>query len=148
MAKVIFFEKPGCGGNARQKASLTRSGHEVEARSLLATSWTVASLRPFFGTRPVSEWFNRAAPQIKSGEIDPDGLAEEAALGLLIAHPLLIRRPLLQAGERREIGFDRGLIARWIGLREEAEVVGEACVRVARQSPATLTSASEAANLS
>ena len=35
MAKIIFYEKPGCGGNARQKALLLASGHELEVRNLL-----------------------------------------------------------------------------------------------------------------
>ena len=35
MARVIFYEKRGCGGNARQKALLVASGHEVHARDLL-----------------------------------------------------------------------------------------------------------------
>ena len=35
MAKVIFYEKPGCANNAKQKALLAAAGHEVEARNLL-----------------------------------------------------------------------------------------------------------------
>ncbi|HBW91833.1 MAG TPA: hypothetical protein DEG17_23945, partial [Cyanobacteria bacterium UBA11149] len=35
---------------------------------------------------------------------------------LMINDPLLIRRPLLQVGELREVGFDRDKIAAWIGL--------------------------------
>ncbi len=57
MAEVIFFEKPGCAGNARQKRLLAQSGHAVDARSLLAEPWTAETLRPFFGDRPVAEWF-------------------------------------------------------------------------------------------
>ena len=34
MAKVVFYEKPGCGGNARQKRLLVQSGHELEVRDL------------------------------------------------------------------------------------------------------------------
>ncbi len=129
MAKVVFYEKPGCAGNAGQKALLTRSGHEIDARNLLDAPWTAASLRSFFGDRPVSEWFNRAAPRIKSGEIDPDAMTPDAALAEMVAHPLLIRRPLLQVGERREVGFVRELIADWIGLNDETEVATEACLR-------------------
>ncbi len=75
MAKVIFYEKPGCGGNARQKALLVASGHEIEARNLLTEIWTPDALRPFFGARPVAEWFNAASPRVKSGEITPAELA-------------------------------------------------------------------------
>jgi nitrogenase-associated protein len=87
MAKVIFYEKPGCGGNARQKALLVASGHELDVRNLLTAGWTPETLRPFFGTLPVSAWFNTAAPAVKSGEINPGTLSEADALAMMIAEP-------------------------------------------------------------
>jgi hypothetical protein len=60
MAKILFFEKPGCANNTRQKALLAAAGHEVDARNLLTEAWTPERLRPYFGSRPVAEWFNRA----------------------------------------------------------------------------------------
>lgn len=122
MATVIFYEKPGCTNNTKQKALLKAAGHTVEARNLLTQTWSVETLRPFFGNLPVTEWFNYTAPRIKSGEIIPAQLDAETALKLTIEDPLLIRRPLLQVGERREVGFDRDKIAAWIGL----EAVDEA----------------------
>ncbi len=116
MATVIFYEKPGCINNTKQKALLKAAGHTVEAHSLLAEAWTVETLRPFFGNLPVIEWFNYTAPRIKSGEIIPAELDAEIALNLMIDDPLLIRRPLLQVGDRRNVGFDTDQIAAWIGL--------------------------------
>ena len=58
MTKVVFYEKPGCGGNARQKALLIASGHELDVRNLLTEPWTAATLRPFFGSKPLRDWFN------------------------------------------------------------------------------------------
>jgi nitrogenase-associated protein len=129
LAIVQFWEKPGCAGNARQKARLAESGHEVHPRDLRAFPWTAASLRPFFGDRPVAAWFNRTSPRVKSGEVRPEALDEPAALALMLADPLLIRRPLMQVGERREAGFEPALVAAWIGLRTEGEVVDETCRR-------------------
>jgi len=62
MARIVFFEKPGCVNNARQKALLKAAGHTVNARDLLAHHWKAAELRAFFGDRPVVEWFNPSAP--------------------------------------------------------------------------------------
>jgi len=129
MAKIIFYEKPGCGGNARQKALLLASGHELDVRNLLSEAWTPETLRSFFGTRPVAAWFNGAAPRIKSGEVNPAALTEDEALGLMIADPLLIRRPLLQVGDRREAGFEPDKIDAWIGLSESKDDVDEICTK-------------------
>jgi nitrogenase-associated protein len=120
MATILFYEKPGCANNARQKRLLLEAGHELIVRDLLAARWTAGELRTFFGGRPVSEWFNRAAPRVKSGEIVPEALDEQTALALMLEDPLLIRRPLLQAGERREAGFDAERIQDWIGLAPTA----------------------------
>ncbi len=93
MANVIFYEKPGCAGNARQKALLLASGHTVDARNLLAEPWSVSSLRPYFGEKPVQEWFNKESPRVKSGEIDVDKVTPQTALVTMIIDPTLIRRP-------------------------------------------------------
>lgn len=116
MARIVFYEKPGCAGNARQKALLQAAGHTLEIRDLLRWPWTAESLLDFLGALPVADWFNRAAPRIKSGEIQPEALSREAALPLLLAEPLLIRRPLLEYGEQRRVGFDTEEIDAWIGL--------------------------------
>ena len=129
MAHVIFYEKPGCGGNARQKALLAASGHEVEARSLLTEPWRAEELRLYFGDKPVDQWFNQASPRLKSGEIDPTALTEPAALALMLADPVLIRRPLLRVGERREAGFDQETVDAWIGLASGKEGVSDVCLR-------------------
>lgn len=117
MARVIFYEKPGCKGGTRQKVLLTAAGHEVVSYNLLTEPWTLERLRSFFGDRPISEWFNRSAPQIKSGEVVPEQLDEQTALFLMLKEPLLIRRPLLQVGDRREVGFDVETLENWIGLK-------------------------------
>ena len=116
MATVIFYEKPGCANNARQKLWLSNAGHKVDARSLLTEPWTRERLLEFFGHRPVAEWFNRAAPRVKSGEIVPENIDADTALTLMLIEPLLIRRPLLEAHGRREVGFDAEVVNAWLGL--------------------------------
>jgi len=129
MAHVTFWEKPGCAGNARQKALLAASGHTLGVRDLLAEAWTAEQLRSFFGTRPVAEWFNQSSPRLKSREVRPEALDEAAALVLMLADPLLIRRPLMESGKRREAGFEPQRVRAWIGLAEPRVPVTDACVR-------------------
>jgi nitrogenase-associated protein len=123
MTIVTFYEKTGCSGNARQKAMLEASGHEVVARDLRQVKWTRTRLLSFFEGQPVAAWFNRNAPAVKSGEIVPEHIDEATALGLMQNDPLLIRRPLMEADGRRMAGFDVAAVAAWLGLSDSAEEI-------------------------
>ncbi|MDR2129248.1 MAG: hypothetical protein LBP52_09330 [Burkholderiaceae bacterium] len=120
MAHITFYEKPGCAGNARQKALLRAAGHTLDVRDLLGWPWRAESLMDFLAPLPVAQWFNRAAPAIRSGEITPEALDKNTALALLLANPLLIRRPLMAIGTRRMVGFDAGRVHDWVGLGPNA----------------------------
>jgi nitrogenase-associated protein len=117
MATIVFYEKSGCGGNARQRALLQAAGHTLLRRNLLTTPWTQAWLHAFLAPLPVALWFNRAAPRVKSGEVVPEALTPSAAMALLLAEPLLIRRPLMQREDgARLVGFDTAEVERFVGL--------------------------------
>jgi nitrogenase-associated protein len=117
MATIIFYEKPSCTNNSRQKVLLAAAGHTVWAKNLLTEAWTRERLMMFFGNRPVALWFNRAAPRVKSSEIDPENIEAEHAISMMLADPLLIRRPLIEADGRYEVGFEHEVIDAWLGLR-------------------------------
>ncbi len=142
MTHLIFYEKPGCAGNARQKALLRAAGHSLEVRDLLRWPWTAASLLEYLRPLPVSAWFNRAAPRVKSGAVVPEQLQADAALALLLAEPLLIRRPLMSAvdhpnGPLHMVGFDVGQVHAWVGLGAAAPAVDtplEGCAALDRPS--------------
>lgn len=133
MATVIFYEKPGCINNTKQKALLEAAGHRVEARNLLTETWTAQRLQPFLGEHPVGEWFNRSAPAVKSGQVVPEQLDATAALALLTAEPLLIRRPLLHSGDRYAMGFDIPMIEAWLGLTAAQAQRSEFCQELKQQ---------------
>ena len=117
MATIVFFEKPGCAGNARQRALLLTAGHGLERRDLLTEPWTAETLLAFVGALPVPHWFNRAAPRIKRGEVVPEQLDAPSALAALLADPLLIRRPLMQRADGAcLVGFDLAEVERFVGL--------------------------------
>jgi nitrogenase-associated protein len=106
MAKIIFYEKTGSDEHLRQKGLLVAAGYEVEARSLTGQNWTPASLRGFFVERPVTEWFDRAAPKILSGEIDPSRTSAQAALVMLSLEPDMIASPLVKLDGHCAAGLD------------------------------------------
>lgn len=133
MTTIIFYQKPGCATNARQKRMLEAAGHAVMARSLLAEPWTAEALRGFFGSTPVATWFNPAAPRIKSGEIAPGKLDTADAIALMLDDPLLIRRPLVEADGQRCAGFDREPVTSLLGSSPNRDV--EACSRPEATTP-------------
>lgn len=136
MATVVFYEKPGCANNTKQKVMLAAAGHTVWARNLLTERWSAVRLRPFFGQLPVAEWFNRSAPRVRDGEIDCDRLTETEALLLMMADPLLIRRPLMEVDGECRVGFDQDAVDAWIGLSTKASGADlETCPNSHRASP-------------
>ena len=116
MATVLFYEKPGCANNTRQKAMLELSGHIVEAVNLLEYSWSKDELEKFLGDKSVAECFNPAAPSIKSGEINPSGFTREEAVTIMIREPLLIKRPLMKIDNHHLQGFDTTVLKNLIRL--------------------------------
>lgn len=128
MATVVFYEKPGCGTNARQKRMLEAAGHKVVAKNLLTEPWTADRLAGFFAGAPVSAWFNPAAPRVKSGEVRPEEIDAAGAIALMLAEPLLIRRPLVELGEERCAGFDREPVTSLLGTASSADPI-EGCSR-------------------
>jgi nitrogenase-associated protein len=106
MQIIVFYEKPGCINNTKQKKLLKDAGHRVMERNLLTEPWTAARLLAFFNNLPVNAWFNQSAPAVKSGEIKPDMLTAEQAIQCMLSDPLLIRRPLMEIGDQRIVGFE------------------------------------------
>jgi nitrogenase-associated protein len=130
MAIITFYEKPGCGGNKKQRQLLEAAGHTLVVKDLLSEPWTAETLKPFLGDKPVDEWFNPSAPKIKSGELEIGHLDAEAAMQLLLDDHILIRRPLLQVGSQCHQGFDAHTIDEWVGLQEvDTSVDLETCQR-------------------
>jgi nitrogenase-associated protein len=136
MTEIVFFEKPGCIGNARQKRLLAGLGHRLLVRDLLSERWTAKRLRPFFGTLPVADWFNPTAPRVKSGAVDPSTLDEDSALALLLAEPLLIRRPLIETEFGRCCGFETNPVLDALGVRLPDGEDLQTCARATVGEPA------------
>jgi nitrogenase-associated protein len=121
--RIAFWEKPGCMGNARQKALLATGGHEIEARSLPDHAWTREELAPFFEGLAVEDWFNISARRVKEGEVIPEALDEDGAYRFLLADPILVRRPLLEINGLKKLGFDLEWIEAQVGPLPSTERV-------------------------
>ena len=77
MAQVIFYENPRSSSCHAQKERLVALGHDVDARDVTREAWSVSSLRPYFGAKPVRDWFDPAAA--KAHDIDVENVTPQAA---------------------------------------------------------------------
>ena len=116
MQPILFYEKPGCQNNTRQKAILEHAGHTVQSINLLEHTWTKEELSLYLGDKPAAECFNQAAPIIKSGQLNPQEFTKEEALELMVKEPLLIKRPLIKIGNHCIQGFDTTILQNLISL--------------------------------
>jgi len=117
MTTITFWEKPGCEGNARQRALLEAAGHVLDVKNLLLEPWTRMRLFDFFAPLPVAYWFNRTAPEVKNGEIVPEEFDSATALSMLVKYPHLIRRPLMRTDDGgHHVGFVLEDVEAWVGL--------------------------------
>ncbi|MEW8013709.1 MAG: ArsC/Spx/MgsR family protein [Candidatus Sedimenticola endophacoides] len=135
MSALVFFEKPGCVGNRAQKKLLRSMGLEFEVRDLLSERWTQERLRPFFGRKPVAEWFNQSAPRVKAGEVEVETLSESDALAMMIEDPILICRPLLDYGNLKQSGFVPGEVLDALNLRLNADEDLQSCPMISSELP-------------
>lgn len=119
MSYIVFFEKPGCINNTKQKAWMRLAGHQVEEHNILTHCWDPDQLKKFFHGKKISDCFNTTAPVIKSGELDYHSVSEDDALVMMIKNPILIKRPLLIVEGQYLQGFDKDYLNSLIGLGPE-----------------------------
>jgi len=117
MSLIIFYEKPGCKTNEKQKRSFREAGCKVIERDLLNHGLTQEELHEFFKNMPVTKWFNPNAPQIKKGEINPAHLDKETALKILMQNPILIRRPLMVIKGKKLCGFNKWFVEKLLDIK-------------------------------
>lgn len=132
MATILFFEKPGCINNTKQKTILAANGHTVIALSLLEHRFRPEELRAYFGDLPIPQWFNPTAPRIKNGEIDPTTMDEGHAIAAMLADRLLIRRPLMDVEGWKTVGFVPEVLAPHLG---DVPAALEACPKSHQDTP-------------
>lgn len=104
--KVIFYEKPGCMGNAKQKKLLQSNNVAFEVRSILDTKWDKKTLESFFENLNIYDITNQFAPKVKNNQINLDTTSKSEMIEMMIKDPILIKRPLLVIGEQKICGFD------------------------------------------
>ena len=112
---VIFYEKTGCAGNERQKTLLQKNGISFQTKSLLDTKWDKESLKEFFLELEKEDIINKFAPKIKNNELDISKLSKDELVEIMCKEPILIKRPLIEIGDKKICGFDIEKINQYLG---------------------------------
>jgi arsenate reductase len=115
--KVIFYEKTGCSGNDRQKKLLRLNSIDFEVKSILDTTWDKETLGCFFENLEKKDMINQFAPQIKNNKIDISQISKDELIKKMCETPILIKRPLLEIGEDKIVGFDIDKINTLLGSK-------------------------------
>lgn len=104
--EILFYEKTGCIGNAKQKKLLSDYGIKFQTLSLLDTKWSFESLSDFFNGLTKDEMINPFAPSEELEKIDILSINKDDLVKYMIKNPILIKRPLISIGEVKMCGFD------------------------------------------
>ena len=126
---IIFYEKPGCITNEKQKQLLRDAGCKIIARDLLNHGMSEDELYQFFKNMSVTKWFNPNAPDIKSGKINPIHYDEKTALALIKENPILLRRPLMIIGEKKLCGFNQWFIEKIMKIKLNTKVSNQCVIQ-------------------
>jgi nitrogenase-associated protein len=104
--KILFYEKVGCAGNAKQKKLLQKHKIDFETIDILNYNWDKEKLLCFFHDAKKEEMINPFAPSIKNNLIDISKLTKDELLEQMLKEPILIKRPLIEFGEHYIYGFE------------------------------------------
>lgn len=105
-----FYQYPACGTCRKAKQFLRARHVVVEERDIVLTPPSVDELRSYVerSGKPITRWFNTSGESYRAGgwkdriaAADPDTL-----IAALAADGKLIKRPVLDLGDRVLVGFD------------------------------------------
>lgn len=115
MADITFFKKPGCINGEKQKDILRAAGHRLRCIDILSYSWSCENMLVFVAGKAPVEMMNHSAPAIKKREIIPERLSFAEAVEMMVADPLLIKRPLVEVDGLNIQGFMDPRLAPYLG---------------------------------
>lgn len=97
MHDVVIHHNPDCGTSRNVLAIIEAAGYQPVVIEYLKTGWTKAQLLGLFAAAGLSP--RQALRETKSPAADlgllKDGIAQDAILAAMIAHPILVNRPLV-----------------------------------------------------
>jgi len=106
-ARMILYGIDNCDTVKKARAWLDGRGVSYAFHDYKKAGIDAPRLRAWAGELGWERLLNRAGTTFrKLSDADKEGLDESKAIALMLAQPAMIRRPVLDLGDRRLVGFD------------------------------------------
>ncbi len=114
---LTLLHNPHCSTSVHALDALEAAGHEVKVRKYLLVSERLdadelRALAQRLTGDPVDALIRRDAKYKQLG-LDADGLPADDVVAILVEHPALLQRPILDDGKQAMIGRPRSRAAEW-----------------------------------
>jgi len=109
---VQFLQKPSCSTCRKARNFMERRGYDLHFRDLGENRLSVAELEKLIGPRNHEEFLNPRSEIYRKEKMKDRPPSRLKALRLMAREPNLIRRPVIVAGGRVVVGFDKDGMAR------------------------------------
>ena len=117
--KLTLLHNPHCSTSVHALEALEAAGHDVAVRKYLLVAERLdadelRSLAERLEGDPPDALIRRDRQYAELG-LEADGMSVDEVVQVLVEHPKLLQRPILDDGERAMIGRPRARAAAWAG---------------------------------
>ena len=106
MTELILYHNPRCSKSRGALELLENAGHSVSVRRYLETPPSADELKTLLSKLgiPARQLLRSGEDEYKSLQLDNPALGDDELIAAMAAHPKLIERPILIAGDRAVVG--------------------------------------------
>jgi arsenate reductase len=110
--KAEFLHKPNCTTCRKARGFMEKRGFQLYFRDLAKQRLSPAELEELIGNRDYKEFLNSRNKLYRKKKMKLRPPSRREAIRMMAKEPNLIRRPVVVAGGRIVLGFDKDGIAR------------------------------------
>jgi arsenate reductase (glutaredoxin) len=103
MAVTIYYN-PRCNTSRRTLALLREKEIEPTIIEYLKTPYTAAQLKTLLGQLKLPAKRLVRKKEAAAAGIDAEALSEEALIAAMVAHPIIVERPIVVSGDKAALG--------------------------------------------
>lgn len=107
-----FLEFATCATCRKARAFMKRRGFKLDVRDLQKNRLSAAELEKLIGRRDHEDFLNPRSKTFREHRMDDNPPSRRQAVSWMSKDPGLIRRPVVVAGGRVVVGFDKNGMAR------------------------------------